>query len=72
MLSYSLAEAAVSRTQNPNARQSPFSPLRHGAFRAVWLAFLISNLGGLIQSVGAAWLMTSLTGSRDLNLTFVR
>jgi MFS family permease len=59
-------EATVSRTQNPNARPSPFSPLRHSAFRAVWLAFLISNLGGLIQSVGAAWLMTSLTGSAGL------
>ena len=32
----------------------------------MWLAFLISNLGGLIQSVGAAWLMTSLTGSAGL------
>jgi hypothetical protein len=42
------------------------SPLRHVAFRAVWLAFLIANLGGLIQSVGAAWLMTSLTGSAGL------
>jgi hypothetical protein len=29
----------------------------------VWVANLISNFGGLIQSVGAAWLMTSLTGS---------
>ncbi|MFC5485563.1 MFS transporter [Microvirga aerilata] len=43
-----------------HARPSPFSPLRHGALRAVWLAFLIANLGGLIQSIGAAWLMTSL------------
>ena len=48
------------------ARPSPFSPLRHGTFRAVWLAYLISNFGGLIQSVGAAWLMTSLTGSAGL------
>ena len=32
----------------------------------MWLAFLIANLGGLIQSVGAAWLMTSLTGSAGL------
>jgi MFS family permease len=59
-------EAAVFRNQKLNARPSPFSPLRHSAFQAVWLAFLISNLGGLIQSVGAAWLMTSLTGSVGL------
>jgi MFS family permease len=32
----------------------------------VWLANLVSNFGGLIQSVGAAWLMTSLTGSAGL------
>jgi MFS family permease len=59
-------EAAVSVNQNPAARASPFSPLRHGTFRAVWVAILISNFGGLIQSVGAAWLMTSLTGSAGL------
>jgi MFS family permease len=32
----------------------------------VWVANLISNFSGLIQSVGAAWLMTSLTGSAGL------
>ncbi|HEX2136505.1 MAG TPA: MFS transporter [Microvirga sp.] len=32
----------------------------------MWAATLISNFGGLIQSVGAAWLMTSLTGSAGL------
>ena len=59
-------EAAVSVYQNPAARPPPFSPLRHGTFRAVWVANLISNFGGHIQSVGAAWLMTSLTGSAGL------
>lgn len=38
-------------------------PLRHGAFRAFWLASLVSNLGTMMQSVGAAWLMTSLSAS---------
>src|SRR5215217_7169521 len=47
-------EAAVSVSQNPVARPSPFSPLRHGIYRAVWAANLITNFGGLIQSVGAA------------------
>jgi MFS family permease len=32
----------------------------------VWLANLTTNFGGLIQSVGAAWLMTSLAGSAEL------
>ena len=37
------------------------SPFSIPIFRMVWIASLISNFGGLIQSVGASWLMTSLT-----------
>jgi MFS family permease len=33
---------------------------------AIWVASLASNFGGLIQSVGAAWLMTSMGSSADL------
>ena len=40
-----------------------FSPFRNAPFRCVWIATLISNLGTSIQSVGASWLMTSLTDS---------
>ncbi|WP_420143717.1 MFS transporter [Sphingobium sp.] len=39
------------------------SPLSIPTFRAVWTASLLSNFGGLIQSVGAAWMMTSLSAS---------
>lgn len=42
---------------------SPWSPLGETAFRALWLATLITNLGGWMQAVGAAWMMTSLTSS---------
>jgi MFS family permease len=35
-------------------------------FRAIWWSSLASNFGGLIQSVGAAWMMTSLSGSPEL------
>jgi len=49
-----------------NERTSPLAPLSHPVFRAVWIASLASNLGGLIQAVGAAWLMTSLTASADM------
>ncbi|HZH50435.1 MAG TPA: MFS transporter [Microvirga sp.] len=45
---------------------SPLSPFRHRIFLAVWIASLASNFGGLIQSVGAAWLMTSIGASADL------
>ncbi|MDW6021752.1 MFS transporter [Mesorhizobium sp. BAC0120] len=40
--------------------------MRHPVFKVVWFASLASNLGSLIQSVGAAWLMTSITGSADM------
>src|SRR3546814_4390595 len=36
------------------------------AFRAIWIANLASNMGSMIQSVAAAWLMTELTGSHLL------
>lgn len=47
-------------------RPSALSPLRYGIFRAIWLANLFSNLGTWAQSVGAAWLMTSLAPSPDM------
>ncbi len=49
-----------------DAKLSPLSPFRHRIFLAVWIASLASNFGGLIQSVGAAWLMTSIGASADL------
>src|SRR4030081_2575034 len=42
------------------------APLRHAAFRRIWLASLLSNLGLLIQGVGAAWAMTQMTSSADM------
>lgn len=47
-------------------RASALSPFRHRIFLAVWAASLASNFGGLIQSVGAAWLMTAIGASADL------
>jgi MFS family permease len=41
------------------------APLRHPAFRRIWSASLLSNLGLLIQAVGAAWAMTQMTSSAD-------
>lgn len=42
------------------------SPFGIPLFRAVWAASLVSNFGGLIQSVGASWMMTSLSGSPQM------
>jgi MFS family permease len=44
-------------------RASALAPFRYGVFRAVWSANLVSNFGGLIQGVGAAWMMTSIATS---------
>jgi MFS family permease len=41
------------------------APLRHSVFRRIWLASLLSNLGLMIQGVGAAWAMTQMTASAD-------
>ncbi|MCA6101230.1 MFS transporter [Bradyrhizobium australafricanum] len=41
------------------------APLRHATFRRIWLASLLSNVGILIQGVGAAWAMTQMTSSAD-------
>ena len=41
------------------------APLPHSLFRRIWLASLLSNLGLLIQGVGAAWAMTQMASSAD-------
>ena len=49
-----------------NDRASSLAPMGYPTFRLVWFGSLASNLGGLIQSVGAAWLMTSIAASDDI------
>jgi MFS family permease len=48
---------------NKTAALSAWAPLSEPLFRALWIAAVISNIGSLLQSVGAAWMMTSLTSS---------
>jgi MFS family permease len=40
---------------------SAFAPLANRAFLGIWVANLLSNVGGWMQTTGAAWEMTSLT-----------
>jgi MFS family permease len=40
-----------------------FAPLRVGTFRDMWVAQFASNIGSWMQTVGAQWLMLSLTTS---------
>lgn len=47
----------------PNSTLAPF---KHESFRVLWSATLVSNLGGLIQAVGAGWMMTTMTDSHNM------
>ena len=40
-----------------------WSPLALAAFRAIWIASVVSNVGSWMQNVGVAWQMTTLTPS---------
>jgi MFS family permease len=40
---------------------SAFAPFANRTFRTLWIANVMSNVGGWMQSTGAAWEMTSLT-----------
>src|SRR5437868_474091 len=48
------------------ADHSITAPLKYPVFRRIWLASLLSNLGLLIQGVGAAWAMTQMTTAADM------
>src|SRR6478752_7133663 len=62
----------MERTMIEQAKRSMFAadgvaaPLRHALFRRIWLASLLSNLGLMINGVGAAWAMTQMTSSADM------
>ncbi len=49
--------------QPSDQKTSAWSPLRQPLFRALWIASVVSNIGTWMQSVGAAWLMTTLEPS---------
>ncbi len=42
---------------------SAWAPFRHRLFAAMWTAQFVSNIGSWMQTVGAQWLMLTLTGS---------
>jgi MFS family permease len=53
----------ASMNSSQTASSSPWRPLRVPLFRNLLIADFISDVGTFLQSVGAAWLMTSLTTS---------
>ena len=62
----------MSKTEERNPAQRPAAASSAFAvpmFRAIWLASMSSNFGGLVQAVGASWLMTQIaSSSRDVAL----
>ncbi|MHB8815881.1 MAG: MFS transporter [Steroidobacteraceae bacterium] len=42
------------------ARVSAWGVLRHPTFRIIWVATIVSNVGGWVSSAASGWLMTSL------------
>lgn len=49
-----------------SASPAPLAPFRNPVFKSVWFASLASNFGALIQTVGAAWMMTMIATSADM------
>lgn len=56
-------------SDNPAANAAPtsaFTPFSHRIFRSVWIATLASSFGGMVQGVGAAWMMVALAASAQM------
>ncbi len=68
MLKHTLNSSSSAPT-TPSAferwRRATLAPFSQPVFAAFWWASLISSVGSLIQSVGAAWLMTTIAPSPD-------
>ena len=46
-----------------NAKASPWAPFQHRIFAMLWLATVVSNVGGWMYSAASSWLMTNLDAS---------
>src|SRR5262249_13647753 len=54
---------SIATAVEPPARESPWVPLSESAFRPIWIAGVVSDIGGAMQNAGAGWLMTSLSAN---------
>jgi MFS family permease len=61
-------------TAPPGAESAPtaWSPLLFTAFRWLWIASVVSNVGTWMQNVGAAWLMATLPHASALLVALVQ
>jgi MFS family permease len=59
-------DAGMSNDVTPRTAAAPPSlsrlgPFRHASFTALWIATIVSNIGGWMYSAASGWLMTSLS-----------
>ena len=66
MSSEDLSQTNERRPGAAPAKAAPPSPFSIGIFTAIWLSTLVSSFGTNIQGVGAAWMMTELSGSASM------
>ena len=59
-MSESQPKPSVPAAAAATARTSSWGVLRHPTFRAIWVANIISNVGGWVSAAASGWLMTSL------------
>ena len=52
----------MSEAKSETPSVGTLAPLRSPVFRNIWIASLLSNIGFMIQSVGASWAMASIAG----------
>jgi predicted MFS family arabinose efflux permease/quinol monooxygenase YgiN len=55
-----MARGARARAQQLRMSTSAWAPFRHRTFAVIWVATVVSNIGGWMYSVASGWLMTGL------------
>lgn len=61
-----MSDPAPSEPKTAPGGPPPFwGPLRLPAFRRLWIANVVSNVGGWMQTAGAGWIMTELAPADD-------
>lgn len=55
-----------------SGKKSPWEPLRHPPFRALWFAATAVNLSMWMQNIGAAWMMTDLQRGSPLMVSLIQ
>jgi MFS family permease len=59
------APEAVTASAASGGSRSRLGVLRHGHFRNIWLAALVSSVGGWMEMVGIQWVMAQMTSTAE-------